>query len=188
MLRASKPPRPFYAERRQITYTIGAMAAIGLPKRRKVTRPICRNLISSPGLAFALSSAEQITSKLAVLRLEMWDKADKGLIPKIFHPDFTFRGSLGPLLRRHEEFAGYVDVVTSALSQHTSDILGMVEEGNEACAKLRYHEYHRAELLGYQPTGRHVWWYGTPFFTFDADKVRDLWVLGGVHGLIERFK
>jgi hypothetical protein len=31
MLRASKPPRLFYAERRQITYTIGAVAAIGLP-------------------------------------------------------------------------------------------------------------------------------------------------------------
>jgi hypothetical protein len=119
---------------------------------------------------------------------EMWDKADKGLIPKILHPDFTFRGSLGPLLRRHEEFAGYVDMVTSALGQYTSDILGMAEEGNKVCAKLRYHEYHRAELLGYQPTGRHVWWYGTPFFTFGADKVRDLWVLGGVHGLIERLK
>jgi hypothetical protein len=37
---------------------------------------------------------------------------------------------------------------------------------------------HLAELLGYQPTGRHVWWYGTPFFTFDGAKVRDLWVLG----------
>jgi len=33
---------------------------------------------------------------------------------------------------------------------------------------------------------RHVWWYGTPFFAFDGDKVRDLWVLGDVHGLMER--
>ena len=26
---------------------------------------------------------------------EMWNKADKSRIPEVFHPDFTFRGSLG---------------------------------------------------------------------------------------------
>jgi predicted ester cyclase len=119
---------------------------------------------------------------------EMWDKADKSLIPKIFHPNFTFRGSLGPTLCGYEQFAGYVDMVTGALSQYTSDILDIVEEGNKVCAKLRYHGHQRAELLGYPPTGRHVWWYGTPFFTFDDEKVRDLWVLGDVHGLIEQLK
>lgn len=115
---------------------------------------------------------------------EMWDRADKSLIPKLFHSDFTFRGSLGPVLRGHEQFAGYVDMVTGALSDYTSDILDMVEEHNKVFAKLRYHGYHQGELLGYQPTGQHVWWYGTPFFTFEGDKVRDLWVLGDVHGLI----
>ena len=30
---------------------------------------------------------------------EMWDKANKSLIPSIFHPGFTFRGSLGPILK-----------------------------------------------------------------------------------------
>jgi predicted ester cyclase len=119
---------------------------------------------------------------------EMWDKADKRLIPKLFHSDFTFRGSLGPVLRGYEQFAGYVDMVTSALGDYTSDILDMVEERNKVYAKLRYRGYHRGELLGYQPTGRHVWWYGTPFFTFEGEKIRDLRVLGDVHGLIEMLK
>jgi len=119
---------------------------------------------------------------------EMWDKADKSLIPTIFHRDFTFRGSLGPVLRGYDQFAGYFDMVTGALGQYTSDILDMVEEDNKVFAKLRYHGYHRGKLLGYPPTGRHVWWYGTPFFTFDGSKVRDLWVLGDVHGLIERLR
>jgi predicted ester cyclase len=119
---------------------------------------------------------------------EMWDKSDKILIPKLFHPDFTFRGSLGPVLRGHEQFAAYVDMVTGALGDYTSDILDMVEERNKVYAKLRYHGYHRGELLGYQPTGRQVCWYGTPLFTFDGDKIRDLWVLGDVHGLIEMLK
>jgi predicted ester cyclase len=117
---------------------------------------------------------------------EMWDKADKSLIPKLLHPDFTFQGSLGPVLRGHEQFAGYVDMVIDALGQYTSDILDMVEEGNKVFGKLRYHGYHRGELLGFPPTSRYVWWYGTPLFTFEQKKVRDLWVLGDVHGLIGR--
>jgi len=119
---------------------------------------------------------------------DMWDHADKSLIPILFHPDFTFRGSLGPELQGYEQFSGYVDMVTGALGQYTSDILDMVEEGNKVYAKLRYHGYHRGELLGVPPTGRHVWWYGTPFFTFDGAKVRDLWVLGDVHGLLGRLR
>jgi len=119
---------------------------------------------------------------------EMWDKANKSLIPSIFHPDFTFRGSLGPILKGHEQFADYVDMVVGALGQYTSDILDLVEEGNKVFGKLRYHGYHRAELLGFPPTGRHVWWYGTPIFTFEGPKVRDLWVLGDIHGLIEKLQ
>jgi predicted ester cyclase len=64
----------------------------------------------------------------------------------------------------------------------------MVEEGNRVCAKLRFHGIHRAELFGVPPSGRHVWWYGMPIFTFDGEKVRDLFVLGDVHGLIARLK
>ena len=42
----------------------------------------------------------------------LWDHADKSLIPKLFHSDFTFRGSLGPTLVGHDGFAGYVDLRT----------------------------------------------------------------------------
>jgi hypothetical protein len=36
---------------------------------------------------------------------QMWDHANTTLIPQLFHPDFTFRGSLGPQLvsAAHEE-------------------------------------------------------------------------------------
>jgi hypothetical protein len=37
---------------------------------------------------------------------ELWDHADKSLIPSLFHTDFTFRGSLGPTHVGHDEFAG----------------------------------------------------------------------------------
>lgn len=117
---------------------------------------------------------------------EMWDHANKALIPHIFHEGFTFRGSLGPVLLGHAGFAGYVDFVTGALENYTSDILDLVEEGNKVCGKLRFHGLHRSELFGVAPSGRHVWWHGAPIFTFEGDKVRDLWVLGDIHGLQQR--
>jgi predicted ester cyclase len=119
---------------------------------------------------------------------DMWDHADKSLIPKIFHKGFTFRGSLGPELIGYDQFAGYVDWVTSALGQYTTDILAMIEEGNRVGGKMRFHGCHRKELFGVAPSGRHVWWIGMPTFTFDGLKVRDLYVLGDIYGLIARLK
>jgi predicted ester cyclase len=119
---------------------------------------------------------------------ELWDRPDTSLIPRLLHEGFTFRGSLGPSLVSHAEFARYVDWVTAALGDYTSDILALVEEGDCVAAKLRFHGIHRAEMFGIPPTGRRVWWYGAPLFTFEGDRVRDLWVLGDVHGLIERLR
>jgi predicted ester cyclase len=117
---------------------------------------------------------------------DLWDYANVDLIPELFHEGFTFRGSLGPVLVGHNAFADYVRWVTSSLDQYTSDILGMIEEGNQVSAKLRFHGFHRRPLFGRAPTGRHVWWYGMPVFTFEHSKVRDLWVLGDIHRLIGR--
>ena len=73
---------------------------------------------------------------------EVWDHANVALVPQIFHPDFTFRGSLGPQLVGHEQFIGYVKFVTGALDRYTSDILALGEEGNQVFGKLRFHGYH----------------------------------------------
>jgi predicted ester cyclase len=132
-----------------------------------------------------------LSPKKEVVRVfykELWDHANKSLIPSIFHGGFTFRGSLGPTLVGHEQFAGYVDQVTGALAQYTTDILVMVEEGNCVSGKIRFHGFHRKELFGVPPSGRHVWWIGMPIFTFEGPKVRDLYVLGDIYGLIARLK
>lgn len=119
---------------------------------------------------------------------ELWDHADKSLIPDLFHADCTFRGSLGPVLTGHDGFAGYVDHVTSTFGDYTTDILAMIEEGPRVSGKMRFHGIHRKELFGVPPSGRHVWWTGMPIFTFEAGKIRDLYVLGDVHGLIGRMR
>jgi predicted ester cyclase len=118
---------------------------------------------------------------------EMWDNADKSLIPSIFHPNFTFRGSLGPSLAGYGQFADYVDWVTTAFGKYTTDILVLIEENNRISGKC-FHGYHRREMFGVAPSGRHVWWTGMPLFTFDGSKVSDLYVLGDIHGLIERMR
>jgi len=119
---------------------------------------------------------------------ELWDHADKSLIPVIFHEGFTFRGSLGQTLVGLDQFAGYVDFVTGTFGQYTTDILLMIEEGNRVSGKMRFHGFHRKELFGVPASGRHVWWTGMPIFTFEGVRVRDLFVLGDIHGLIDRLK
>lgn len=135
---------------------------------------------------FPLTGLSPKKETVRVFYKEMWDHADKSLIPGIFHADFTFRGSLGPVLRGHDEFAGYVDLVTGALRAYTTDILDLAEEGDKVFGKVRFHGYHRRELLGVAPSGAWVWWHGVPHFTFEGDKVRDLWVLGDLRNLAER--
>ena len=119
---------------------------------------------------------------------ELWDRADKSLIPTLFHADFTFRGSLGPTLVGHDEFAGYVDLVTTSFDNYTTDILAMIEEGPHVSGKMRFHGHHRRELFGVPPSGRHVWWTGMPIFRFEGGLIRDLFVLGDIHGLISRMR
>jgi predicted ester cyclase len=71
---------------------------------------------------------------------------------------------------------------------YTTDILAMIEEGPRVSGKMRFHSHHRRGLFGVPPSGRHVWWIGMPIFTFEHSKIRDLYLLGDVHGLIARMK
>lgn len=119
---------------------------------------------------------------------DMWDHADVSLIREIFHPDFTFRGSLGPTLIGHDQFADYVRWVTDCLEHYTSDIFIMIEQASQVAAKVRFHGVHRKPMFGHAPSGRHVWWHGAPIFTFEGGLVRDLWVLGDIYGLINRIE
>lgn len=137
-----------------------------------------------------LASVQWSSQKEAVrvFYKQMWDNTNTSLVPKLFHTDFTFRGSLGPTMVGHAQFIAYVHFVTGALEKYTSDFLEIAEDGNRVFAKMRFHGFHRSELFGVQPTGRHVWWYGMPIFRFDGPLIRDLWVLGDIHGLVARLK
>ena len=127
----------------------------------------------------------QQKSVVEVFYQEMWNKADKSRIPEIFHDDFSFRGSLGPVLVGHDQFAGYVDQVIGSLGEYVCDILEMTEEDDRVVAKMLFRGVHQADMFGYAATGKRVEWHGSAHFTFRDGKVADLWVLGDVHGLLQ---
>jgi len=149
---------------------------------------VTADLPREPLLDLATACASARKAVVCAFYKDLWDKADLGLIPTIFHEGFTFRGSLGPVLRGHREFGAYVTWLTQCLEDYTSDILDLIEEGDKVSGKLRFHGIHRRSLFGEAVTGRRVWWYGAPIFTFDGARVRDLWVLGDIHGLRSRLQ
>ena len=54
-------------------------------------------------------SVSQQKQLVEIFYREIWNRRDKSKIPAVLHEGFTFRGSLGPVLVGHEQFAGYVD-------------------------------------------------------------------------------
>jgi predicted ester cyclase len=78
--------------------------------------------------------------------------------------------------------------VTGAFGQCTTDVVAMIEEGNRVSGTMRFHGYHRKELFGVPPSGKHVCRKGMPIFTFERARVRDLHVLGDSDGLIGRLR
>lgn len=113
----------------------------------------------------------------------VWNRVEKPAISELFHPEFTFRASLGPTMVGHDAFAAYVDTVTGALANYRCTILDLVSEGERAFARMRFEGIHRGAFLGMAPTGKRVAWAGAALFTLKAGKIADLWVLGDVDGL-----
>lgn len=99
---------------------------------------------------------------------DLWGKQDTSIIPALIYDNSSFRGSLGPGLTGHFDFASYVHWLTGILDSYTSDILDLIEEGNKVTARLRFHGIHRNGLFFEQPpTSKWVWWHGVAIFTFE---------------------
>ena len=116
---------------------------------------------------------------------DIWNRHDKSAIPALLCDDFTFRGSLGDVKSGHDGFRSYLDDVHTALGEFRCEIVDLVTEPPKAFARMRFSGLHRRNLFGFEPTGGHVEWAGAALFTFSGVRIRDLWVLGDVHGLVE---
>ena len=114
---------------------------------------------------------------------DLWDNRDKAAIGEVLHADFTFRGSLGEEKRGHSGFVDYVDMVHDALSDYRCLIDDLVIEPPKVFARMTFQGTHVNQFRGFEGTGKTISWVGTALFTFEGEKIRDLWVLGDLLGL-----
>ena len=128
----------------------------------------------------------------------MWNRWDKSAIAEICNPAIVFRGSLGQEKRGHAGIAEYMDFVRAAFPDFTNTIDEMIAEGDRAFARLTYVGTHEGEIFGVAPTGRRVTYDGAAVFRFartgagaaapDGGLIREVWVLGDVHGLLRQLR
>ncbi|MEM6987425.1 MAG: ester cyclase [Pseudomonadota bacterium] len=105
------------------------------------------------------------------------------MIPQVLHADVSFRGSLGQETRGHEGFKDYVNAVHAGLSDYTCTIDDLVVQPGKVFARMTFSGTHTADFMGYPVTGKRVSWAGAALFSFSADKVSDIWVLGDLKAL-----
>ncbi len=109
---------------------------------------------------------------------EIWNKRNKSLIPKLLCEEFAFHGSLGIKRKGQNGFASYVDFIHDALGEYRCEILDMVSDDNKVFSKMLFSGIHQNNFMGYKPSFKRVEWHGAALFTFDHNKITDLWVLG----------
>ncbi len=114
---------------------------------------------------------------------EVWNRPDPSVIPRPFHEDCVFRGSLGAERRGHEGLADYVREVTGALGDYRCEIETLVVEDQRAFARMRFTGRHTGPFLGFAPTGAELAWEGAALFETEDGRIRSLWVLGDLAGL-----
>ena len=118
----------------------------------------------------------------------MWNTWDKTAIAEICAPDVTFRGSLGTTVRGHAGVAAYMDQIRAAFPDFTNTVEEIISEDDKAFARLTYVGTQKGAVLGVAPTGKRVTYAGAAVFTFQGDRISDVWVLGDLHALLTQLK
>jgi predicted ester cyclase len=120
---------------------------------------------------------------------DLWEGGDLSRIAALMHEDVTFHGTLGQKMSGHAAFEDYVRGVRGALSGYTCEIKDLVAAGDHAAARVRFSGLHdQGPLLDVPATNRHIAWDGAAFFTFEGARIRDLWVIGDMLGLLSRLR
>jgi steroid delta-isomerase-like uncharacterized protein len=116
----------------------------------------------------------------------MWNRWDKSAFEEILTPDIAFRGSLGQVKRGYDGLSEYMDFIRTAFPDFTNRIEEVISEGEKAFARLTYTGTHEGELFGVAPTHKEVTYAGAAVFSFDGEKIREVWVLGDIYGLLRQ--
>ncbi|MBI1914206.1 MAG: ester cyclase [Planctomycetes bacterium] len=131
-------------------------------------------------------SVEENVALVERFYYEMWNRFDKSLVPELLTEDIQFRGSLGQYKTGHGQFCEYMDFIRQAFPDFTNVVEEIVSEGERSFAQLTYRGTHRGELFGIAPTNRRIAYAGAALFHFRGARIREVWVLGDVHGLVQQ--
>ena len=119
---------------------------------------------------------------------EMWNRFDTSVVSKILDPDIRFRGSLGQEKVGYAEFGEYVGFIAAFSPDFHNTVLATITEGSQTFARLSYTGTHQGEVFGVEPTGRSFEYAGAAVFSFDDDRITDVWVLGDIYGLLQQLR
>jgi steroid delta-isomerase-like uncharacterized protein len=111
---------------------------------------------------------------------EVWNLKEERVARAILHPEFEFRGSLGPASRGHDEFLDYMRSIHAALAGYRCIIDDLITSEMRAAARMTFSGTHQGLFFGVPPTGRMITWAGAAFFTMAQGQITGLWVLGDV--------
>lgn len=117
---------------------------------------------------------------------EMWNRFDKTVFPEILDPTIRFRGSLGQVKVGFDELGDYLDYIQAFAPDFHNEVVSTITEGNQTFARLSYTGTHQGEIFGLAPSNRRFEYTGAVVFTFADARIREVWVLGDIYGLLSQ--
>jgi len=114
---------------------------------------------------------------------DVWNARDESAARAILASEFRFRGSLGAEKNGPDGFIEYMGAVHDALFGYTCIIDDLICSNTRAAARMTFTGLHQGSFLGTPPTGRKISWSGAAFFSFEQDKIVELWVLGDIDSI-----
>lgn len=120
---------------------------------------------------------------------DLWERGDLARMPALMHEDVAFQGTFGQVMRGHDAFAAYVRGVRHAFSTYRCEVRELLADGDRVAARVGFSGMHDAgPFLDVAPTGRLLVWEGVGFFTLDEARIRHLWVMGDMLGLLGQLR
>lgn len=120
---------------------------------------------------------------------ELWEAGDLARLPALMHEDVAFQGTFGQTMRGLEAFGTYVRSVRHAFSTYRCEVADLLVDGDRVATRVRFSGVHDVgPFLDAPPSGRTLAWEGVGFFTLEAGRIRHLWVMGDMLGLLNQLR
>jgi steroid delta-isomerase-like uncharacterized protein len=137
-----------------------------------------------------MSAAEEANAAtVRAFYTDLWEQGDLSRLPALLHEDVAFQGTFGQVMRGHDAFAAYVRSVRLAFSAYRCEIRDLIAQDARVATRIGFSGRHDVgPFLDFPPTGRDLAWEGVGFFTLEGARIRHLWVMGDMLGLLGQLK